>query len=238
MREANRLVSVVLDAIGEAIKPGICTMDLERIAVRISKEAGIRPAFLGLYGFPYALCCSINEEVVHGFPSEERILREGDIVSADFGVCYKNFYGDAARTWGVGVINSELEKLLSITEKSLYDGIAKAEVGNDLYAISSAIQKTAEDAGFGVVRSFVGHGIGTSPHEKPEVPNFHTEGSKPIFLKAGMTLSIEPMITSGHYDVEVLNDKWTVVTKDRLPSAHFEHTIAITSDGPIILSVS
>ncbi len=238
MREANRLVSRILDELGEAIRPGIPTMDLEDICRARCDEFGVRPAFLGYHGFPFALCCSVNEEVVHGFPSKERILHEGDIVSVDMGVVYKGFYGDSARTFAVGEVAPETQKLMDVTRESLHKGIEQAVPGNNLYDISAAIQSYVEGFGFGIVRRFVGHGIGSHLHEKPEIPNFVPSGVSGIPLKAGMALAIEPMVTVGSYEVEVLADKWTAVTKDRKLSAHFEHTVAVTSNGPRILSTS
>jgi methionyl aminopeptidase len=180
----------------------------------------------------------VNEEIVHGFPSRERILEEGDIVSFDMGVVYNGFYGDSARTFGVGEVSAESQKLMDVTRESLYKGIEQAVPGNNLYDISAAIQSYVEGFGFGIVRRFVGHGIGSHLHEKPEIPNFVPKGISGIPLKAGMVLAIEPMVTVGTHEVEVLDDKWTAVTKDGKLSAHFEHTIAVTSDGPRILSLS
>jgi methionyl aminopeptidase len=175
---------------------------------------------------------------VHGFPSKTRIIEEGDIVSFDMGVVYHGFYGDSARTFGVGQVSEESQKLMDVTRESLYKGIEQAVPGNNLYDISAAIQSYVEGFGFGIVRRFVGHGIGSHLHEKPEIPNFVPKGISGVPLKAGMVLAIEPMVTVGSYEVDVLEDKWTAVTKDRKYSAHFEHTVAVTSDGPRILSVS
>ena len=238
MREANRLVSRILDELGENVRPGVPTMLFEEICRSRCDEFGVRPAFLGYQGFPYALCCSVNEEIVHGFPSKERILKEGDIVSFDFGVVYKGFYGDSARTFAVGEVSPEAKKLMDVTRESLYKGIEQAVPGNNLYDISAAIQSYVEGFGFGIVRRFVGHGIGSHLHEKPEIPNFVPKGMAGVPLKAGMVLAIEPMVTVGTHEVEVLDDKWTAVTKDRKLSAHFEHTIAVSSGGPRILSRS
>jgi methionyl aminopeptidase len=238
MREANRMVSKILDELGRAVKPGVSTMLFEEIAQEKCREFGVRPAFQGYGGFPYALCCSVNEEVVHGFPSKTRVLQEGDIVSFDMGVVYEGFNGDSARTFGVGNVSDTARQLMDVTRESLMKGIAMARPGRNLYEVSRAVQEHAEAAGFGVVRRFVGHGIGTRLHEKPEIPNFVPKGLPGLVLKPGMTLAIEPMITEGDPDVEVLSDKWTAVTKDRKLSAHFEHTIAVTSDGPVILSRS
>ncbi|WP_027721432.1 type I methionyl aminopeptidase [Maridesulfovibrio zosterae] len=236
MREANRLVSNILDILGDSIKPGITTMDLENLACKACEGYGVEPAFKGYHGFPFALCCSVNEEIVHGFPSDKRVLKEGDIVSIDMGVIFQGFYGDSARTYPVGKISATAQKLLDVTRESLMRGINQALTGNSLYDISKAVQDYAEGEGYGVVRRFVGHGIGRNLHEKPEVPNFVPSGLPGVQLKSGMVLAIEPMVTEGSYDIEILDDKWTAVTKDRKLSAHFEHTIAVTADGPIILS--
>ncbi len=238
MREANRIVSRILDELGENVKPGVATMHFEEICRARCEEFGVRPAFMGYQGFPFALCCSVNEEIVHGFPSENRILNEGDIVSFDMGVVYQGFFGDSARTFGVGNVSNEAQKLMDVTRESLHVGIEQAVPGNNLYDISAAIQSYVEGFGFGIVRRFVGHGIGSHLHEKPEIPNFVPKGMTGVPLKAGMVLAIEPMVTVGSHEVEVLEDKWTAVTKDRKLSAHFEHSIAITSDGPVILSAS
>jgi methionyl aminopeptidase len=238
MREANRIVSLILDELGKNVRPGVSTMLFEEICRKRCDEHNVRPAFLGYQGFPFALCCSVNEEIVHGFPSKERILVEGDIVSFDMGVVYQGFYGDSARTFGVGQVSSETQKLMDVTRESLHKGIEQAIPGNNLYDISAAIQSYVEGFGFGIVRRFVGHGIGSHLHEKPEIPNFVPKGMAGVPLKAGMVLAIEPMVTLGTHEVEVLEDKWTAVTKDRKLSAHFEHTIAVTSDGPVILSLS
>ncbi len=237
LREANRIVSLVLDEIGANVAPGITTLELEKQAIGLCEKYNVIPAFKGYNGFPFALCCSVNEEVVHGFPSE-RVLQEGDVVSVDFGVQYKGFFGDSARTFPVGEIDEKVVQLLSVTEKSLYKGIAQAVAGNELYDISEAIETYVSEFGFGVVERFVGHGIGRKLHEKPEVPNFVPQGGSKIPLCSGMALAIEPMITLGSPDVCVLDDGWTAVTKDGSIAAHFEHTIVITGDGPEILSIS
>ncbi|WP_147822044.1 type I methionyl aminopeptidase [Salidesulfovibrio onnuriiensis] len=238
MREANRIVATILDELGEHVRPGVPTMEFEKICRARCDEYGVRPAFLGYQGFPYALCCSVNDEIVHGFPSETRFLAEGDIVSFDMGVVYEGFFGDSARTYAVGKVSQEAQKLMDVTREALYQGIAEATPGNNLYDISAAIQEYVEGFGFGIVRRFVGHGIGARLHEKPEIPNFVPRGMPGVPLKAGMVLAIEPMVTLGSHEVEVLEDKWTAVTKDRKLSAHFEHTIAVTSNGPVILSLS
>ena len=238
MREANRIVAVILDELGDMVRPGVATMRFEEKARQMCDSFGVAPAFLGYHGFPFAVCCSVNEQIVHGFPSEERILEDGDIVSFDMGVVYRGFYGDSARTFPVGNVSDEAATLMDVTRRSLELGIAQAASGNSLHDISRAVQDLVEEAGFAVVRRFVGHGIGRKLHEKPEVPNFVPKGAPPLPLKAGMTLAIEPMVTVGSPDVEILEDKWTAVTKDRSLSAHFEHTVAVTADGPMILSVA
>lgn len=238
MREANRIVSKVLDAMGAAVEPGATTMRFERIAQEMCKDFGVKPAFQGYGGFPFALCCSVNEQVVHGFPSEECVLEEGDIVSFDMGVIYNGFYGDSARTYGVGAVSEEAQGLMDATRESLMLGIEQAVAGNHLYDVSRAVQDHVESRGYSVVRRFVGHGIGRKLHEKPEVPNFVPKGSIGVPLKAGMVLAIEPMVCLGTHEVEILADRWTAVTKDRKLSAHFEHTVAVTTDGPLILSES
>ena len=238
MREAGRIVSLILDELGQAVKPGVPTMLFEDIARRMCEQFGVRPAFLGYLGFPFAICCSVNEVIVHGFPSKERILQEGDIVSIDMGVVAGGFHGDSARTFAVGSISPKAQRLMDVTAESLRLGIAQAVSGNNLYDISAAVQECVEDAGFGVVRRFVGHGIGVKLHEKPEIPNFVPKGLSGVTLKPGMVLAIEPMVTEGGHDVEVLEDHWTAVTKDRKLAAHFEHTVAVTADGPLVLTVS
>lgn len=237
MRQACRIVAIILQEMTEAVKPGVRTMQFEEIARKRCDEFKVKPAFLGMYGFPYALCCSVNEEVVHGFPSD-RVLEEGDIVSFDMGVVYDGFYGDAATTARVGQVSAEAETLLQVTKASLETGIAQAVAGNDLYDVSRAVQKYVEGHGLSVVRRFVGHGIGRKLHEKPEIPNFEPKGAPRIQLLPGMVLAIEPMVTAGGPDVEVLSDNWTAVTKDRSLSAHFEHTVAVTKNGPRILSLA
>ena len=237
MREANRLSSMVLDAMCAEVRPGVPTMLFEEIAQDMCRIFKVKPAFQGYYGFPYALCCSLNEEVVHGFPSSTRILREGDIVSFDFGVVYEGFYGDAARTVGVGQVSETAEQLMRVTRESLMRGIAEARLGNTLHDISAAIQSHAEKHGYAVIRRFVGHGIGRSLHEKPEIPNFVPALNAPLPLKTGMVLAIEPMLAIGTFEVEILADQWTAVTKDRSLSAHFEYSIAVTPHGPEILGL-
>jgi methionyl aminopeptidase len=235
MREANRIVSVILDRLAERVAPGVATMEFERIARRSCEEFKVKPAFLGYLGYPFALCCSVNEEVVHGFPSDSRVLAEGDIVSFDMGAVFQGFYGDSARTYPVGKVSGEAQRLLEVTRESLYKGIEQAKCGNSLYDISAAVQKHVEANGFSVVRRFVGHGVGRNLHEKPEVPNFVPRGMPDLALRSGMVLAIEPMVCVGTHEVDILSDNWTAVTRDRKLSAHFEHSVALWPQGPEIL---
>lgn len=236
MRRSGHIVRQVLDGLKELAIPGASTMDLERAAEKRIREAGARPAFKGYYDYPCVLCTSINQEVVHGIPSHERILRTGDIVSIDCGVVLDGYYGDAAITVPVGPeISATLRRLLEATEQSLYQGIEAARVGNTIGDVGFAVQKLVEANGFSVVREFVGHGIGTRLHEDPQVPNYGTPGHGPK-LREGMVLAIEPMVNAGGPGVRVLEDKWTAVTEDGMPSAHFEHCVAVTRDGPLILT--
>ncbi len=233
-RASNRIVAEVLSRLREKVKPGVKTKDLDAFAEEIAEKRGARPAFKGYHGYPHSLCISINEVVVHGMPSE-RVLMEGDIVGLDFGVCYQGFYGDATITLPVGRVTDRALKLMQVTEQSLYAGIEQAREGNRLGDISAAVQSVAEDAGYSVVRDFVGHGIGKNLHEEPQIPNFGQKG-RGIELKKGMILAIEPMVNEGQFKVQILPDGWTVVTKDGSLSAHFEHSVAITENGPDILS--
>lgn len=236
MRTVNQMVASVLNRLKNEVKPGITTWDLDKLAVDFSKKLDAKPAFLGYGGFPNALCVSVNEEVVHGIPSHKKILKEGDIVSLDFGLLFDGFYGDSAITIAVGNIKKRTEKLIEVTRLSLYKGIEKAFAGNYLFDISKAVQTYVEANGFSVVIDYVGHGIGRNLHEEPQVPNYVPPRGKNIMLKVGMTIAIEPMVNMGSYEIEVESDGWSVITKDRMPSAHFEHTIAILEDGPVILS--
>lgn len=233
-RASNRIVAEVLSRLRERIKPGIKTKDLDKFAEEIAEKRGAKPAFKGYRGYPNSLCISINEEVVHGMPSK-RVLQEGDIVSLDFGIYYQGFYGDSAITLPVGKVSEKALRLMQVTERSLYAGIEQARSGNRLGDISAAVQTVVEDAGFSVVRDFVGHGIGRNLHEEPQIPNFGKKG-RGIELKSGMILAIEPMVNEGEYNVRVLADGWTVVTRDGSLSAHFEHSVVITDNGPDILS--
>jgi methionyl aminopeptidase len=235
MRRSGRIVRQVLDAVKEAVAPGVSTMDLERVAERKIKELGAKPAFKGYYDYPCVLCTSINNEIVHGIPSEKRMLKAGDIVSIDTGVVLDGYYGDAAITVPVDGLTPELQKLLDVTRESLYRGIEKVRIGNSIGDIGSAVQSHVEANGFSVVRKLVGHGIGTKLHEEPQVPNYGTPGSGPK-LREGMVLAIEPMVNVGKYGARVLDDNWTEVTEDGSFSAHFEHTVAVTKNGPMILT--
>ena len=234
MREAGRIVALALDAVGKVVEPGITTQELDEVARRTIVEHGARPAFKGLYGFPANICVSVNCEVVHGIPGSRK-LAEGDIVSVDCGAEIDGFNGDSAITIPVGIDSPEIARLIEETRNALYKGIEQAIAGNRVGAISHAVQTYAEKAGFGVVREYVGHGIGRSMHEEPEVPNFGFADRGPL-LKAGMVLAIEPMINLGARAVKSTDDGWTVVTRDGKPSAHFEHTVAIMPDGPEILT--
>lgn len=234
MRVSCRIVAEILQLLKEKVVPGITTLELEQIAVAETKKRKAVPAFKGYGGFPYALCCSPNDRVIHGMPNEVP-LKDGDILSIDFGVYFDGFYGDSALTLPVGSVTSAATALMVATEESLYKGIDKAVDGGRLYDISNAVQQHVESKGYSVVRDFVGHGIGKKLHEDPQVPNYGSAG-KGINLKAGMVLAIEPMVNLGTYAIKVLDDGWTAVTVDGALSAHFEHTVAITKGGPEILT--
>jgi len=234
MRKSNALVAAILEELAKKIRPGVKTIELDRLSEAMALKRGARPAFKGYRGYPYSLCTSVNSEVVHGMPSE-RELQEGDIVSLDFGILRDGYYGDAAVTVPVGEISPEARRLLRVTEEALYRGISAARAGNRIGDISAAIQGHVEAAGFSVVRDLVGHGIGKSLHEDPQVPNYGSSG-RGIELKPGMVFAIEPMVNEGTYRVDVLRDGWTVVTADGKLSAHFEHSVAVTENGPVILS--
>jgi len=236
MRRSGHIVRQVLDHVRDLIVPGASTMDLERAAEQKMKDLGAKPAFKGYYDYPCVLCTSVNEEIVHGIPSEKRLLQTGDIVSVDCGVVLDGYYGDAAITVPVGEeVTPELQELLSVTEASLYRGIDQARLGNAIGDVSAAVQEYVESHGFSVVREFVGHGIGTHLHEEPQVPNFGTPGQGARLLE-GMVIAIEPMVNSGKPEARVLSDKWTAVTVDGSYSAHFEHCVAVSRDGPMILT--
>jgi methionyl aminopeptidase len=235
MHRAGLVVWDVLNTLRQEVQPGVSTLDLEKIASEGAAKHGARPAFKGYRGYPCVLCASINQEVVHGIPSASRRLKEGDIISLDFGVELNGYYGDAALTVPVGKIKPEAADLLRVTRESLDKGIEKVRLGNRLSDISAAVQQWVEQHGYSVVREFVGHGIGTKMHEEPNLPNYGEPGHGPR-LEEGMVLAIEPMVNAGGPGVKVLDDKWTAVTTDGSCSAHFEHTVAVTSNGPWILT--
>lgn len=234
MRRSNQIVAEILAEIKTSARPGVTTRELDELAEALLAKLKAHSAFKGYNGYPAALCTSVNEEVVHGIPSN-RVLKEGDILSLDFGAIYDGFYGDAAITLPIGSISTEAEQLLRVTEEALYLAIDQARPENRLMDISAAIQRHVESHGFSVVRDFVGHGIGKHLHEKPQVPNFGIPG-RGVRLKPGMTLAIEPMINAGGCEVMIREDGWTAITKDRSLSAHFEHSVAVTENGPAILS--
>jgi len=234
MREAGRIVALVHDKLNDVIVPGITTKEIDEICEKVIREAGATPSFLNLYGFPNSVCTSINEVVVHGIP-ENRILKEGDIISVDVGACYKGYHGDSAWTYAVGQISDEAKQLMKVTEASLYAGLEKVKQGNRLSDISNAIQTYLESHGCSTPRDYTGHGIGMNVHEDPTIPNFGAPGKGPR-LKKGMALAIEPMAHLGGCETEVLDDEWTVVTKDRSLAAHYEHTIIITENGYEIMT--
>lgn len=235
MREACRISAGALRVAGEAVRPGISTWEIDRIAYNYIKSQGAEPNFLGLYGFPATACISINDEVIHGIPSKTRILKEGDIVSIDLGAKKDGFNGDNAATFAVGNISEEARKLMDVTRESLYEAIKAAVPGNKIGDIAFAVQSYCESHGYGVVREYTGHGVGKELHEDPSVPNYGKAG-RGVRLIPGMTLAIEPMINEGTALIKVMPDGWTVKTRDAKLSAHFEHTVAITADGPVILT--
>jgi methionyl aminopeptidase len=237
MRVASALVADVLAELERLVAPGVTTADLDTVAERLVRDAGAEPAFKGYRGYPASLCTSVNEEVVHGIPSPKRALREGDIISIDMGVKAGGFYGDSAITVAVGRISERAAELLRVTREALWKGIAAARVGGRVSDIGHAVQAHVEAHGFSVVRDFVGHGIGASLHEEPQVPNYGTPG-RGTRLAAGMVLAIEPMVNMGRPGVQTLADAWTAVTRDRSLSAHFEHTVAVAADGPEVLTLS
>ncbi len=235
MRSAGKIVAETLLLVEEKVRPGITTAELDRIAEEFITKHGARPSFKGLYGFPASLCISVNEQVVHGIPGGY-VLKDGDIISVDCGAFINGFHGDAARTFGVGNISEEAEKLINVTRESFFKGMEYAKVGNRLTDISHEIQSYVEASGFSVVRDFVGHGIGRVVHEDPEIPNYGRPGRGPKLVE-GMALAIEPMVNIGNYKVKTLKDNWTVVTSDGSLSAHYENTIVILPDGPEILTL-
>ena len=235
MREACRISAEALKLAGSAVEPGVTTAELDKIAEKYILSQGATPNFKNYNGYPATACISINNEVIHGIPSKKRVIQAGDIVSIDLGACFEGYHGDNAATFACGDISDEAKRLMDTTRESLYEGIAAAVSGGRLGDIGAAVQQYVEKRGYSVVRQFVGHGIGTKLHEAPEVPNFGTQG-RGIRLMPGMTLAIEPMINIGGPDVKIMPDGWTVLTKDGSLSAHFEHTIVITPDGPQIMT--
>lgn len=235
MRDSGKVAAMVLQKLGDIISPGITTAELDKRAEKLIREAGGEPAFLGYHGFPGSICASVNEEVVHGIPGLRR-LKEGDIISIDIGVCLRGYYSDTAVTYPVGGIGPLARRLIDVTRRSLDEGIKMMRSGGHLTDISHAVQKYVENNRFSVVYSYAGHGIGTEMHEEPQVPNLGPPGHGPK-LQSGMVLAIEPMVNAGGADVEMLDDGWTVVTRDRSLSAHFEHSVALGEDGPVVLTV-
>lgn len=237
MREACRISAGALQLIGKAIEPGVSTAELDRLAEEYIRSQGAVPNFKNYHGYPATACISINNEVIHGIPTAKRKIKAGDIVSVDLGALFEGYHGDNAATFACGDISPEAQRLIDTTRESLYEGIKMARAGGRIGDISFAIQSYVEARGYSVVRDFVGHGVGTSLHEAPEVPNFGTAG-RGVRLMPGMTIAIEPMVNMGKYDVKVMPDGWTVLTKDGSLSAHFEHTVAITSEGPQIMTIA
>ncbi len=235
MREAGQVLVAAMRLCREMAEPGVSTLEIDQEVEALIREAGARPAFKGYRGFPATICASINDEVVHGIPAAHRRLKEGDIVGLDLGAIVEGYYADAAITLPVGEVTPDVQRLLDVTRESLERAIAESRPGNRLGDVSAAVQRHVEAAGFGVVRAFVGHGIGRELHEDPQIPNFGEPGTGPV-LKPGMVLAIEPMVTMGHWGVRVLADRWTAVTEDGSLTAHFEHTVAITESGPDVLT--
>ncbi|KIR02664.1 Methionine aminopeptidase [Lachnospiraceae bacterium TWA4] len=236
MKEAGRILAIVHEELEKFVRPGISTLDIDKKGEELIRSFDCIPSFLDYNGYPASICVSVNDEVVHGIPHKDHYIDEGDIVSLDAGVIYKGYHSDAARTWAVGEVSDEAKKLMDVTRQSFFEGIKFAKAGNHLYDISNAIDAYVRPFGYGIVRELVGHGIGTHLHEDPEIPNFKQK-RKGIKLQAGMTLAIEPMINIGRPDVEWLDDDWTVVTEDGTLAAHYENTVLITDDEPIILSL-
>lgn len=236
MREAGRITALAHRKVKEAIRPGVSTLELDRIAEETIRACGATPSFKGYNGFPGSICASINNVVVHGIPKKSTILKNGDIISVDIGANYKGYHGDSAMTHGVGEVSESRKKLMEVTEASLYKGLEQAKPGNRLSDISHAIEAYVLEHGYSVVKDFTGHGIGRNLHEDPAIPNYGEAGHGPI-LKPGMTLAIEPMVNAGKYSVRILSDDWTTVTVDKSDSAHFEHTIVITENGYKILTI-
>lgn len=237
MTEAGRILEIVHKELEKALHPGMTTKAIDRLGEEIIRSYGCIPSFLDYNGYPASICVSVNDEVVHGIPSEHRIIREGDIVSLDAGVIYKGYHSDAARTHCVGEVSKEAQNLVRVTRECFFEGIKYAKEGNHLFDISGAIGRYAEERGYGVVRDLCGHGIGTALHEAPEIPNYEMK-RKGVLLKAGMTLAIEPMINIGEWEVDWMDDDWTVVTRDHSLSAHYENTVLITENEPKLLSLT
>ena len=236
MRESGRLLSIMHEELHKALKPGMSTLDIDRLGEKIIRDFGCIPNFKNYNGYPASICVSVNDEVVHGIPSKHRILQEGDIVSLDAGLIYKGYHSDAARTWGIGEISKEAKRLIDVTRESFFEGLKFVKEGNHLHDISAAIQNYVESHGYSVVRDLVGHGIGTHLHEDPQIPNYKRRG-RGLKLMAGMTLAIEPMVNEGGYEVEWLDDDWTVVTADGSLSAHYENTVLVSADGFELLTL-
>lgn len=236
MRESCKILAKVYEELEKAIRPGVSTKEIDTLAEKLIRSYDCVPNFLNYNGFPGTICASVNEEVVHGIPDKNRILKDGDIISIDCGCIYKGYHSDAARTYAVGSISKEVQQLMDVTKQSFFEGIKMAKAGNHLYDISNAIDDYVTPFGYGIVKDLVGHGIGTSLHEDPQIPNFKQK-RKGLLLQPGMTFAIEPMINMGTWEVEFLDDDWTVVTRDGLPSAHYENTILITDGEPEILTL-
>lgn len=237
MTESGRILEIVHKELEKALRPGMSTLDIDRLGEEIIRSYNCIPSFLNYNGYPASICVSVNEEVVHGIPSSKRILKDGDVVSLDAGVIYKGYHSDAARTYGIGEISKEAKKLIEVTRQSFFEGIKYAKEGNHLFDISNAIGTYAESFGYGVVRDLCGHGVGTKLHESPQIPNY-VMNRRGVKLKAGMTLAIEPMINMGTWEVDWLDDEWTVVSRDRSVSAHYENTVLITDGEPRLLTLT
>lgn len=235
MKEAGRITGEAILKARDVIRPGVSTWEVDRVIHDYIVKCGAKPSFLGYAGFPGSACVSVNSEVIHGIPSRKRILEEGDLVKVDVGALYRGYHGDSAKTFAVGRVTPEAERLIERTRECFYRGVAKAVAGNRIGDVGHAVQTCAEEAGFSVVREYVGHGVGSHLHEEPNVPNYGTEG-RGCRLYAGMTIAIEPMVNAGGAGVRVLPDGWTVVTSDGRLSAHYEHTVAVTDDGPVLLT--
>lgn len=237
MKEAGRILSIVHEELGKALRPGMTTLEIDRLGEEVIRSYGCEPSFLDYNGYPASICVSLNDEVVHGIPSSKRYLKEGDIVGLDAGVIYKGYHSDAARTHAIGEVSQQAKDLIRVTEECFFEGIKYAKEGNYLFEISAAIGKYATSRGYGVVRDLCGHGIGSHLHEAPEIPNYEMN-RRGVKLRKGMTLAIEPMINIGTYAVDWLDDDWTVVTRDGSLSAHYENTVLITEGEPILLTLS